>query len=230
MYLGLCIETGGSYNPARDRAIRSVGTPAKIQLVKKMLVEGKSRYPDYLVYKFKRVWGTNDSPGSILFWFWRSCQDDCYNSRAKNYCVPWLQPLLGVEHLFLVTLFFAGMCGLAQSFWEKRRTSLGDAPGIGLMSIVVVLAYAAISMLIEAHGRYRTIIYPFFYLVIPFAGVWFKKGKPLYDRIAARVRKWSAVPELQCQEVAHPCCAVSTVPSESSGFSEPSGDVARGER
>lgn len=230
MYLGLCIETGGSYNPARDRAIRSVGRPAKIRLVKKMLVEGKDRYPRYLVYKFKRVWGTNDSPGSILFWFWRSCQDDCYNSRAKNYCVPWLQPLLGAEHLFVVSLFLAGMCGLVHSFWKKRGTSLGDAQSIGLMSIVVILAYAAISMLIEAHGRYRTIIYPFFYLVIPFAGVWFKKCNSLYVRIAARVRRWSVVPEQQCQEGAQPCCTVSAVPSESSGFSGPSGDVSRERR
>lgn len=227
MYLGLCIETGGSYNPTRDRTIRSVGTPAKIQLVKKMLVDGKSRYPGYLVYKFKRVWGTNDSGGSILFWFWKSCQENCYNSRAKNYCVPWLRPLLGAEHLVLVSLFFVGMCGLAQSFWEKRRTSLGDASGIGLMSIVVVLAYAAVSMLIEAHGRYRAIIYPFFYLVIPFAGVWFKKSKPLYARIAARVRIWSGVPNPPCQEVAQPCCAVSAAPSEPSGSSGTPGKVSR---
>ena len=226
MYLGLCIETGGSYNPSRDRAIRSVGTPEKIQLVKKMLVDGKSRYPDYLVYKFKRVWGTNDSPGSILFWFWKSCQENCYNSKAKNYCVPWLQPLLGAEHLFLVALFLAGMCGLAWSLWE-RRASLGDAQGVGLMSIVVVLAYAALSMLIEAHGRYRTTIYPFFYLVIPFAGVWFKKCNPLYVRIVVRVRRWPVVAKLQRQETGQPCCAVSAAPSEPSGASGTPGHVAR---
>ena len=228
MYLGLCIETGGSYNPVRDRTIRSAGRPAKIQLVKKMLVEGKDRYPSYLVYKFKRIWGTNDSPGSILFWFWKSCQEDCYNSRAKNYCVPWLQPLLGAEHLFLGVLFLAGMCGLAQSFWAKRRASLGDTQGIGLMSIVIVLAYATFSMLIEAHGRYRTIVYPFFFLVIPFAGVWFKKCHPLYVRIAARVRRCSAGSEPQCQEVVQFCCIASAVPSEPSGHSEASGEIPRG--
>ncbi len=186
MWLGLCVQTGGSYSRTRDRAFRSAPKNEKIAMVKNMLLDNMKKYPEFFVYKFKRVWGTNDSPGSILWWYHASCQNNCYNARNENYCPTWLAPLLRAEHLLTSFLFFLGASGFVLAMYRRRRM---DSWVIGVLSLAVVLSYAGMSMIIESHGRYRTSIYPFFFMIIPFAGVWFEKDNPVYVRICRLVRK-----------------------------------------
>ena len=186
MWLGLCVQTGGSYSPARDKAFRSAPKAEQSAMVKNMLLNDMKKYPEFFVYKFKRVWGSNDSAGSILWWYRASCQNNCYNARDKNYCPTWLMPLLRAEHLLVSLLFFLGASGFALAMYRRRRM---DSWVIGVMSMTIVLSYAGMSMIIESHGRYRTSIYPFFFMLLPFAGVWFEKDNPVYAPICRLVRK-----------------------------------------
>ena len=58
MWLGLSIDTGGSYSPSRDKAFGAATKEKKVEMVKNMLVNDMKRYPQFFVYKFKRVWGS----------------------------------------------------------------------------------------------------------------------------------------------------------------------------
>jgi lysylphosphatidylglycerol synthetase-like protein (DUF2156 family) len=150
-----------------------------------MFVRNARKYPKFIVDKFRMLWGANDdSTGSILYWFRMSCQNDCYNQRDKNHCVAWLMPLLRSEHLFFSIAFLLGAGGL---FLSKGKSL--DLTGTGIVSLVIVLLFAVMSMLIESQGRYRTAIYPFFFLVMPYAHVCLRRVNPLYVRLAACVER-----------------------------------------
>lgn len=184
LWMGLCIQTGGGYSPSRDKAFRAASKEKQIGMIKAMLINDRTKYPQFFVNKFRSVWGSNDSPGSMLDWFRMSCQEDCYNRNDKNYCVSWLKPLLRAEHLFLAMIFLAGVCGFVLSM---RKTM--EFLGVGVISLVMILSFAAMSMLIESHGRYRAAIYPFFFLVLPYACVWLKKDNPVYVCVCGFSRK-----------------------------------------
>lgn len=188
LYLGMYIPSMGGYSPVRDRAFRAAPMENKIEMVKDMFVKDAKRYPKFVVEKFRMLWGSNDSPGSILDWFRMSCQNDCYNLKDKNHCVPWLLPLLRAEHLFFTLFFSLGAGGLLLSIGKSL-----DFIKSGIVSLVIVLLFVALSVLIESHGRYKTAVYPYFFMVMPYASVWFKKENPLYVRIIAYIRKWFCV-------------------------------------
>ncbi len=184
IYLGMYIPSSGGYVPARDRAFRSVPLEKQKEMVWDMFAKDAKKYPGFVVDKFRMIWGANDDHiGSILQWFKMSCQNDCYNSRDKNHCVPWLGPLLRSEHLFFAAAFFLGAVG----FLLSSRKSLAFT-GTGMVSFVVILIYALMSVLIESQGRYKVVVYPFFFLVIPYMRVWLDKGRAAF----ACVRRWIA--------------------------------------
>lgn len=174
MYLGMYIPSRGGYVPARDKAFRSAPLEKKKEMVWDMFAKDAKNYPKFVVDKFRMIWGTNDdSIGSILFWFRMSCQNDCYNPRDKNHCVGWLKPLLRAEHLFFSFAFLLGAVGLFRSVGKSV-----DFVKTGVASLVIVLLFAAMSVLMESQGRYRTAIYPYFFLLIPYARVLFWKILP----------------------------------------------------
>lgn len=190
LYMGMYIPSKGGYVPARDRKIRSVPVEKKVELVKDMLVKDAKNYPKFIVEKFRMLWGANDdSIGSVLFWFRKSCQNNCYNTQEKNYCVGWLAPLLRAEHLFFSIMFFLGAGG----FLLSVRRPL-DFTGPGIVSMVIALMFVAMSMLIEAQGRYKVAVYPYFFLVLPYMCAWVRKDglvcvcmRRLFDKIKKRV-------------------------------------------
>ncbi len=222
IWMGMSIHTGGWYSPQRDKAFGSAAPREKVEMVRKMLVDDMGKFPEFLVWKFKVLWGSNDSPGSILYWFRTSCQDDCYDTKAPNHCVAWLQPLLRAEHLFFSIVFLLGAGGL---FISMRKQ--GDSQGTGIVSIMMVLSFAALSLIIETQGRYRTAIYPFFFLILPYAHFLFMKGSPLRARIAACLRK--GVAALERQDAAPvPSQEPDAVPSEESETLKVLGEVSNG--
>ena len=179
MWLGLCVQTGGWYSPSRDKTFRSASKEKQVEMVANMLKTDRAKYPRFMVDKFRNVWGSNDAPGSVLYWFRMSCQKDCYNMRDKNYCVSWLKPLLRAEYLFLAILFLLGAGGFLCSM--RRRM---DFLEVGIVSTIIVVSFAVMSMLIESHSRYRVAVYPFFFLLMPYACVWFERDNPIYVRLA----------------------------------------------
>lgn len=185
-YLGMCIQTRGGYSPSRDRAIRHAKRADKIWMVKDMLKKDLPNYPKFFVEKFCSVWGANDTVGSVYDWFKMSCQKDCYNLKDKNHCVKWLPSLLRAELIFFVAFFLLGASGLFLS-WRKQT----DRLDVGTISLTIVLAYAAMSMIIEAHGRYKTAIYPFIVLVLPYARIWLEKDNPIYSWCAGKLGRKS---------------------------------------
>ncbi len=179
MWLGLCVQTGGWYSPTRDKAFRAASKEKQVEMVANMLKTDRAKYPRFMVDKFRTIWGSNDALGSVWDWFRMSCQKDCYNMRDKNYCVAWLKPLLRAEHLFLVALFLFGAGGVLCSM--RRRMDFWE---IGIVSTIIVVSFAVMSMLIESHSRYRVAVYPFFFLLMSYACVWFERDNPVYARLA----------------------------------------------
>ena len=49
--------------------------------------------------------------------------------------------------------------------------------------MLIVLLFAVVEQLIEGHGRYKTAIYPFYFMVLPYMCVWFERDNPVYVRL-----------------------------------------------
>lgn len=179
IYSGMNIATRGIYTQSRTKTFVAAKPDDRVKMVKDMLKKDLKRYPSFMVSKFKSLWGSNDEwLGSMFYWFYMSCAPDVHKPHERNRCVKWLKPLLRAEHLFFAVFFLLGAGGFALTF-KKSSHFLG----IGVVSLVVSLSFVALSMIIEAHSRYKAVVYPFFFMVLPYAKLWFSSENPLYVKL-----------------------------------------------
>ena len=81
-------------------------------------------------------------------------------------------------------VFLLGALGLLMS---RKRGFEFFMPG--LFAALLVLGFAVVEQLIEGHGRYKTAIYPFYFMMVPYASVWLERDNPAYVRIGGRFRR-----------------------------------------
>ena len=59
----------------------------------------------------------------------------------------------------------------------------------GMLSLLVLLAFTALEMLIEVQGRYRSIVYPFYFMLIPYCRSLFGADNPLIAKIGQMLKR-----------------------------------------
>ena len=83
--------------------------------------------------------------------------------KPTNSMPSWVIPLTHSETLVNRILFLLGVGGLAFAVIKKPIAIRG-----GVFFAAVVLEFVLIEQLIECHGRYKTALYPYFFMSIPY--------------------------------------------------------------
>jgi len=108
---------------------------------------------------------------------------DPYATSVAPSSVPqWVKDSMCTWNFIVLILVGFGVAGLAVCRYSRRND-------VGIASVLVVAAFTGVLLLVEVQGRYKIAIYPIYFLLIPYAIVWFKKENPLYVRIGSLSRK-----------------------------------------
>ena len=173
--LGLNLETDGTYNDKLAVDMRKKDTEQQIQQVRLMIARDWKHYPMLMVRKFTRIHGShNTSVGGVthVTGFFR---EKTRNGKGWRWFVPkWIAPLTDCGTMVFEVWFLLGALGLGFALVRMGNNSLP-----GMFALVLVLGFAVIEQLIEGYGRYKIGIYPFYFMIIPYAGVTFGKIRAL---------------------------------------------------
>ena len=190
--LGLNLETMGVYNDELAREMRKRTPDQQKEKLKSMIVHDWRKYPDLMVYKFAKIYGSHCTSAGAVTPFTGYFRKK--NGKGWDWYVPsWIEPLADYGMMFFEFIFILGAGGLLVSL---RKSFANCLPGI--FAALIVLGFTAILQVIEGYGRYRISIYPFYFMLFPYMCVWFEKDNPVYVRLA----KWAkAVKARGCRNI-----------------------------
>lgn len=190
--LGLDPATEGRYLKSVETAFQKMDVAAQKDYVKKLVVRNLGAYPRFFAEKFVRLHGTHNDRGLSSYLL-----DSIYNKTIPpkmTYATnpQWIAHLSDSGTMLFRLLFLLGAIGLLMSVRKPFRYVVP-----GLFAATVVLIFGAIEMLIEGYARYKTSIYPFYFLMLPYTFVpiqWLRERlRPLHGRLAGYACKWKSV-------------------------------------
>ena len=181
LVLGFNPETDGTYSGKLAREFLALDATRRRSFVMDRVCRDWRCYPGLMVRKFVNIHGSPNRPHGAVSNFVLSFRD--YPKLGRSHAPAWVEPLSDSGALFFRILFLMGATGLALSL---RRSVSFWLPG--LFSALIILGFAAIEQLIEGHGRYKTAVYPFYFMLIPYAGVLLERVKLLWLAAWARLR------------------------------------------
>ena len=178
--LGLNLESEGMYSGALARKFLDMSEEQRTDFFKATIKKDWKRYPGLMVRKFRNIHGANTYHHGSVSTFTSVFKD----AKGRLHTPSWIRPLADSATVFFKLLFLLGAVGLMCSI---NRGGQFIAPG--LFSTSLVLAFAVVEQLIEGHGRYKTAIYPFYFMTIPYICVWLDRDNPVYMHIGGLVRR-----------------------------------------
>lgn len=190
--LGLNVENEGFYSGKIARKFLSFTPEQQKSYVADMIRKDWKRYPMLMVRKFRNIHGSNNYHHGGVSTFRNAFK----GKDGQRQSPRWIIPLADNGTMFFKLLFLFSCIGLALSC--TRDFDFG-APG--LLALATVLTFAVIEQLIEGHGRYKTAIYPFYFMTLPYMCVWFEKDNPVYVRLA----RWVSVLALKLKRRGSEC-------------------------
>ena len=140
----------------------------------------KRDYPLYPSLFWEKIMIAYGSP-DWLVWYCMSISPNC--------TPPWLNSLILTWHKAFWLLFLFGISGGLMSLFLP--TSKGETLSMCVLLAGIIVAFTAGLMLVECQSRYKTTLYPLFFLVIPYARIWFAKDNPFYRFILRELRQAS---------------------------------------
>ncbi len=172
--LGLNVAKEGFWDGRLARSFLAKSDRQQRDFVREMLLRDWRKYPKLMVRKFRNIHGSNIYHHGSVSCFTYMFRD----KRGAHRCPWWITPLADSATSFFKIMFLLGAVGLLMS---RRRPLSFLAPG--LFAALIVLGFAVVEQLIEGHGRYKTAIYPFYFMVIPYACVLGEKVNSVRIRI-----------------------------------------------
>lgn len=182
LVLGLNVHTDGIYSGDLARKFMGLDEAQRRRFAADVIKRDWRKYPGLMVRKFLNLHGSHLRPGGAVSSFTLSFRDWPLVKGGRNFTPHWVRPFTDCGTMLFRFVFLIGALGL---FASRKRGFESHMPG--LFSAVLVLGFAVVEQLIEGHGRYKTAIYPFYFMVVPYICVWFEKDNPLYARIAGVV-------------------------------------------
>lgn len=176
--LGLNVAKEGFWDGRLARSFLAMSDRQQHDFVREMLRRDWRKYPMLMVHKFRNIHGSNIYHHGGVSCFTYMFRD----KRGAHRCPRWIAPLTDNATLFFKVMFLLGAVGLLMSM---RRPLSFLAPG--LFAALVVLGFAVVEQLIEGHGRYKTAIYPFYFMIVPYACVFWGKVNSIRNRISGLV-------------------------------------------
>lgn len=172
--LGLNVAKEGFWDGGLARSFWAKSDRQQHDFVREMLRRDWREYPMLMVQKFRNIHGS-----SVYHHGGVSCFTYMFkNKRGAYRCPRWVAPLADSATSFFKIMFLLGAVGLLMS---RRRPISFLAPG--LFAALIVLGFAVVEQFIEGHGRYKTAIYPFYFMIVPYACVLGEKVNSVRIRI-----------------------------------------------
>ncbi len=166
---GLDLEGRGRCSVANAKLVKSMSEKETSEYLAMAIKRDFKEYPVLFAEKFDRV---HASEQGIMDWF-------SVSVKARMRVLPqWLNRLVGNYYLLFRVLFFLGALGFCCTALSSRARLMP-----GLLSAVFVSGFAVLLMIVEAHGRYRTPMYPFAFVMLAYIDVWLTRDNPVYRRI-----------------------------------------------
>lgn len=178
--LGLNVENEGFYSGRFARDFNAMPAERRSEAVKEAIRRDWKKYPMLMLRKFRNIHGSSVYHHGAVSTFQIAFRDKSGRREPR-----WVWPLADSGTMFFKVIFLLGCIGL---FLSAARPFFVVAPGV--LSASIVLGFAVIEQLIEGHGRYKVSIYPFYFLVVPYA---FATVDFVWSSIArdfARLRSW----------------------------------------
>jgi len=174
--LGLNIEREGFWDSKLASDFLKMPPERQRAFVSEAIRRGWKDYPMLMVRKFRNIHGSANYYHGAISTFVYS-----FKGKDGKWHVPkWVSSLPDYGTTYFKVAFLLGAIGL---FISVRRRCITFWL-LGLFSVFIVLGFAVVEQLIEGHGRYKTSIYPFYFMVLPYICVWFERDNPVYVRLA----------------------------------------------
>ena len=168
--IGLHCESNGMWYPECGELEKS--EEELKGLLKERVKRDFMSYPQLFLKKLKIVYATPD---------WTGWYD---GSLAPKPAPIWVHRLVYIWHKAFWILFMMGSAGLVVAFRAKRGNTT-----TGLLLLATIGAFTAAILLIEGQPRYKTSLYPLFFLVVPYASVWLEGQNPVYGFLRRGARR-----------------------------------------
>ena len=169
--MGLNAETHGEYNRELSLKIQGMTRDEQRRAVKDLIKTKWRSFPALFGEKLDTLYS---NPSFAWTFYDRSI--------APSTLPGWVKNLMSAWNFLMLLLVGVGAAGLAVS-WRRRKNDIGTA------AVFVVVAFTAISLVVEVGGQYKMALYPIYFLIIPYAGEWFKMGAPLRIRLEGLMRR-----------------------------------------
>ena len=174
--LGLNVENEGFYSGKTAREFYAIPAAQRGEAVKAAIRRDWKKYPKLMVQKFRNIHGSSVYHHGAVSTFQVAFRGK--NGRREP---RWVWPLADSGTMFFKLIFLLGCIGL---FLSARRQFSDIAPGV--LSASIVLGFAVIEQVIEGLGRYKVSIYPFYFLIVPYA---FATVEAVWSSIARRYKR-----------------------------------------
>ena len=178
--LGLNVENEGFFSWKFARDFSAMPVERQSESVKAAIRRDWKKYPKLMVQKFRNIHGSSIYHHGAVSTFMFAFRD----GRGKRE-PRWVWPLADSGTMFFKVVFLLGCIGLLLS--AGRQFSV-IAPGV--LSASIVLGFAVVEQLIEGLGRYKVSVYPFYFLLVPYALATVEALRSLIVRAFVHFRKW----------------------------------------
>ena len=173
--VGLNVDSGGAFDPKFCSKLYNMSEQEVRAYFKEAVKRDLSKYPSLFVRKFSALY-------SHEWWGF-----GCYVNSFKVKRVPaWMPRIVDSWYLLTVIISVFGAVGLLLCLFKR---GMGRETWPGMLSLLILLAFTALEMLIEVQGRYRSIVYPFYFMLIPYCRFFFGADNPLIAKIGQMFKR-----------------------------------------
>ena len=176
--MGLNVETHGKYDSKLSQKLHKMTDDEQRRALKKLLKEKWRSFPALFGEKVDIMY-------SDPYFAWTFYE----RSIAPSFMPEWLRDMMCTWNFLVLLLVGVGAAGLVVSRHSRKND-------IGIAAVFVVAAFTAALLLIEVNGRYKMVIFPIYFLLIPYARVWVQKNRvyemveKLWNWLAERIRRF----------------------------------------
>ena len=176
--IGLNVETHGKYDSELSHRLHKMTSEEQRRALKELFKEKWRRFPALFGEKIDIMY-------SDPFFAWTYYE----RSIAPSFMSDWVRDLMCAWNFLVLLLVGVGATGLVVARHSRKND-------IGIAAVFVVAAFTAVLLLIEVNGRYKVVIFPIYFLLIPYVRVWVQKNRvyetveKLWNWIALRIRRF----------------------------------------
>lgn len=173
--VGLNVDSGGAFDTKFCSKLYNMSEQEVRAYFKEAVKRDLSKYPSLFVRKFSTLYSNE-------WWGF-----GCYVNSFKVKRVPaWMPRIVDSWYVLTVIISVFGAVGLLLCLFKR---GMGRETWPGMLSLLILLAFTALEMLIEVQGRYRSIVYPFYFMLIPYCRFFFGADNPLIAKIGQMLKR-----------------------------------------